>query len=486
MADLFLFSDFIVNTGNALDMSVTFQSLYVGAGATLASSAAGGRAVRSTADSVSVEVVGHLAAQIGVEFAGNFGSINIQVGGSVFGAGIGVDSRTSMALANQGTISARRGINCDLNLDMNNSGTVSGMLDAVFATGDATITNSGLITAPETAIFVNGVAHIVNTGTIMGGVSAQLQDDYLANAGLIVGDVFLGQGNDLFDGTDGRVLGLISMFAGDDTVLGGESGDVIQGGNGRDDLDGAAGDDRFVITDGDGHDVIDGGSGIDTYDARLQTLGAVVNLTTGETRSFGQTDLLTGIERVLGGAGNDRFTGDSADNLLRGGGGNDILTGMDGNDRIFGEAGRNNLYGGNGNDRITGGGGIDVIDGGAGDDRIEGSYDIDQMTGGTGADRFVFGDFDEFLPMSTSGLDKILDFVQGTDLIDLSAIDADQVLAGDQAFAFTGGAITGLAQIGFRTTALYTFVTIGYYAPSAFDIIRLDGVFALTAADFIL
>jgi Ca2+-binding RTX toxin-like protein len=62
---------------------------------------------------------------------------------------------------------------------------------------------------------------------------------------------------------------------------------------------------------------------------------------------------------------------------------------------------------------------------------LVGGRDADRLTGGGGADRFVYAAAAESKGV---GRDWILDLAAG-DVIDLSAIDADSALAGDQAFA---------------------------------------------------
>ncbi|HTV66966.1 MAG TPA: M10 family metallopeptidase C-terminal domain-containing protein, partial [Rhizobiaceae bacterium] len=72
-------------------------------------------------------------------------------------------------------------------------------------------------------------------------------------------------------------------------------------------------------------------------------------------------------------------------------------------------------------------------------DRLTGGLGIDKLTGGTGADRFIFNAVTE--SRSSSGRDTIEDFsrAQG-DKIQLTAIDANTKLAGNQAFTFIGTA----------------------------------------------
>ena len=78
-----------------------------------------------------------------------------------------------------------------------------------------------------------------------------------------------------------------------------------------------------------------------------------------------------------------------------------------GDDIVYAEEGDDTIYGGEGDDQLFGGEGDDTIDGGAGDDVIEGNE---------GEDTFVFA--------SGDGNDKITDFENGTDAIDLSAISS--------------------------------------------------------------
>ena len=124
-----------------------------------------------------------------------------------------------------------------------------------------------------------------------------------------------------------------------------------------------------------------------------------------------------------------QLTGNELDNNLVGRDGADTLDGGDGNDRLRGGSGDDTLEGGDGDDRLTGGSGNDMLEGGAGRDRLRGD---------DGGDTFAFSNLAE---TGTTGAtrDTILDFVQGEDLIDLSALDG--VTGGaDDAFAFIGDA----------------------------------------------
>ncbi|MFN3944118.1 MAG: hypothetical protein ACK4K7_04225 [Allosphingosinicella sp.] len=92
------------------------------------------------------------------------------------------------------------------------------------------------------------------------------------------------------------------------------------------------------------------------------------------------------------------------------------------------------VYSGAGDDLIIGGAGDDRIWGGAGDDVIVGGFGADELRGGAGNDVFVYFEWEE---STADAMDQILDFSAG-DLIDLSAIDADQGTEGEQSFTFIG------------------------------------------------
>ncbi len=102
---------------------------------------------------------------------------------------------------------------------------------------------------------------------------------------------------------------------------------------------------------------------------------------------------------------------------LRAASGNDRIAGLAGDDMLFGFRGDDRLYGGKGDDLLYGGLGRDVMKGGRGDDVFVFSA-LGQSV--RGSERDVIRDFDR----------------RGDDRIDLSEIDADATLAGDQRFRF--------------------------------------------------
>ena len=180
-------------------------------------------------------------------------------------------------------------------------------------------------------------------------------------------------GNDSADGGDGndRVRGDL----GDDTVWGGNGNDLARGDEGNDTVYGGEGDDRARGNDGD--DVVHGDAGNDRADGGI------------------------GNDMVYGGDGDDRVKGDA---------GNDTVSGDAGNDSVNGDLGDDMVYGGSGDDTVKGDAGNDTLDGGEGSD----TYD-----GGLGADVLVFG--------VDGAYDRIKDFEDGVDLIDLTAFGLGSV-----------------------------------------------------------
>ena len=99
--------------------------------------------------------------------------------------------------------------------------------------------------------------------------------------------------------------------------------------------------------------------------------------------------------------------------------------------------GKDTAYTGAANDILRGGGGRDDLNGGAGDDLLIGGGGADLLTGGAGADVFQFNNVASFADKA-GRTDRITDFEAAVDAIDLSAIDPDTMLAGDQSFTFIG------------------------------------------------
>lgn len=162
------------------------------------------------------------------------------------------------------------------------------------------------------------------------------------------------------------------------------------------------------------------------------------------------------------------------------------LTGNGEEDTLRGAAGNDTLIGNGGADTLTGAGGIDTIDGGPGADRITGGAGADILTGGADADLFIYNATGNSTPLV---MDQIMDFQDGIDRIDLSGIDPNPVLSGNQAFSFIGNAaFTAAGQLHFYSNGTDTIVegnTDNNPATVEFAI-KLIGVHNLTAVDFLL
>jgi hypothetical protein len=135
---------------------------------------------------------------------------------------------------------------------------------------------------------------------------------------------------------------------------------------------------------------------------------------------------------------------------------------------------------------ITGTAGNDTLVGTSGPDQIFGQGGRDMLTGGGGADRFVYTAISQSTP-GLVGRDTIVDFnrLEG-DKIDLSGIDANLIMAGDQAFTVVSGDFTGgMGELSIIRWAGYSTVQIDLQGDGIADLmINVYG--AIEASDFIL
>lgn len=312
--------------------------------------------------------------------------------------------------------------------------------------------------------------------------------------------------NDFLAGTSDSDL--INVYAGNDTVYGGAGNDYIfdspgvtgQGTSGADHIYGGSGDDVIVSNlDGAGN-VYDGNDGIDMLNFAPMQYGVYVDLAQGfaQNRATLDTSPVQGIENVHGTLLKDRLYGNYQGNLLAGYGSDDFIRGYGGNDRLEGDDGFDVLFGGTDNDSIYGGNQNDVLYGEAGSDFLSGDAGTDFISGGTGKDYLGGGlgaDTFEFRALAHSGttnatMDVILDFEHLVDDINVSRIDANAALAGNQSFVFKGSqAFSGAGQVRYvyDRTNDDTVVLFNTDADNATEMaIRIDGIMRLSASDFIL
>jgi Ca2+-binding RTX toxin-like protein len=207
---------------------------------------------------------------------------------------------------------------------------------------------------------------------------------------------------------------------GDDQLSGGDGADYLDGGDGNDELAGGA-----------GTDVIAGGPGLDTASYRSSTADVVATLDgIGNDGAPGENDtIVTDVEGLAGGDGNDTLTGNDSDNGLDGGtGGTDLLYGLGGYDHLFGGLGQDVLNGGDGDDWLDGGDDADWLFGGGGGDRLNGRGGGDYLSGGNGPSDFVLYATD------TEQIIASLDGVAGND----GAVGEGDTIAGDVEGIFGG------------------------------------------------
>ncbi len=140
-----------------------------------------------------------------------------------------------------------------------------------------------------------------------------------------------------------------------------------------------------------------------------------------------------------------------------------------------------------GNDVLYGLGGNDLLDGGAQNDVLIGGAGRDTLIGGSGSDQFVF---ETLADSSFSAPDTIADFNRGEDRISLSAIDANVLASGNQAFTFIGtSAFTGSAgQLRYTYSGGDLIVTgdVDGDRHADFSLIVDGGWSSLSSSDFLL
>lgn len=278
-------------------------------------------------------------------------------------------------------------------------------------------------------------------------------------------------GNDVFNLSN---FGDVAFGHGGNDLLHGNAGnDVLWGGAGNDTLFGGGNNDRLLLDQG--NDVMDGGLGIDWLAVGGARAARIDLAVTGRQATGHGQDIIRGIENVGGGSGADALRGNAQGNLLRGQAGNDLLSGRSGADR---------LEGGFGNDILDGGLGRDILLGGGNTDRLIGGAGADVLTGGLGADVFVFRSPADSRAGQT---DLITDFRPGTDRIDLSGIDANIRVAGNQRFDFDASGTLQMAEITVRHAGGQTQVLMDINGDGRADgMIRLAGTLTLSEGDFIL
>ncbi len=362
----------------------------------------------------------------GVDSDGNSFSntVHVTATGTLLGVSDGIEMQgASHRVTNLGDVSGLNDVGVEMignAAGITNHGTIYGYVDGVSVIGlDGRIDNHGTITAELDAIEVTGSgSRIINTGILTGGrhgvefQTTQNQTNILINqgqiiagdpaenairgdwgretvfnSGVIIGNVGLSDGADIYDGRGGSVVGSVFGGAGDDTLTGGDTADTMRGGQDNDLIRGGLGNDSLTGSGGD--DTLNGGAGDDSLHG-----------SSGRNLIYGGL----GNDNLEGGTNSDTIRGGTGDDVILGGDDSDILLGQKGDDVIFGDGGLDIMNGGAGNDTLDGGGRGDLLNGGAGNDLISGSG---------GADTFLFD--------RLAGDDIVTDMKDGDDRIDLTA-----------------------------------------------------------------
>jgi predicted extracellular nuclease len=336
------------------------------------------------------------------------------------------------------------------NLGQGGDDTVSGLA------GDDIFYFGGALTAADNVNGGDGFDTILLQGNYSGGLTLDGSVTEIESISVLAGTntAFGDPGTNLYDydlttHDDNFAAGLqvkinaSALLPGEDFTFDGSAETdakfVVYGGKGKDDLTGGAGNDTFFFAH-DGRfaagDKVEGGGG---YDALFLRGNYTIDFTqAGYAGAFLDLENMT-----LSSASDQRYAR---------GGGTEFDYSIKWDDDLLG-SGRtitinaslltaeeslafNGTDESNGTFKILGGGGNDVLTGGAGADVIIGGLRGDTLTGGAGNDVFRY---DSTADSNSTEADGIQDFNSG-DLIDLSRIDANVLIDGNQAFNFIGNA----------------------------------------------
>ena len=324
-------------------------------------------------------------------------------------------------------------------------------------------------------------------------------------------------------------------------IHGSDIANLIDGGAGSDQMYGLDGDDTYVVDDGGDRvfETVTGGADTVLASITFKLGSGVENVTLTGASSIDATgnslaNVLignAGSNELVGQTGNDALTGNDGNDILNGGEGADAMTGGTGNDTYYvdnagdtvtenagegtdvvkasvswalgvnienltqggsasidatGNGQNNSIHGNIGANVLNGAGGDDALNGGAGADTLIGGVGRDTMTGGADNDLFKFADGD-FGGVTRSTADRIVDFATG-DKVDLSAVDANTLLASDQGFSFIGtGAFSHAAgELRYEQVAGNTYLSGDTNGDGIADfMIKLDGLHTVSGADLI-
>jgi uncharacterized delta-60 repeat protein len=339
------------NSGNnALDGGAGNDSLAGGAGNDSLSGGAGNDTAFFGADNSTINLAAGTASGrtegadslFGIE-AVDAGAGNDSVTGSIGNDTVLGGSGNDSILTGAGNDSVNAGDGNDLIVGGDGAG------DDVYVGG------AGIDTVRYTSA-VTGITVNIGTGTAIG---AEIGSDTLNQIESVIG----GQSGDVITGD--AQANQIDGYTGNDSLVGGAGNDSLTGGIGSDSLVGGAGDDLYLV-DAAGDVIVEvAGAGNDRIWASANyTLAAGVAV---ESLTLtGTATALTGNELA------NTLWGSALADSLAGGAGNDTLSGQAGNDTLNGGAGSDSLVGGVGDDLylVDAAGDVVVEAAGAGNDRL--------------------------------------------------------------------------------------------------------------------
>jgi len=245
-------------------------------------------------------------------------------------------------------------------------------------------------------------------------------------------------------GTGNDLDNCITGNSGKNTLIGGAGNDTLDGGSGADSMVGGIGDDTYVVN-----------YSLDVVTENADEGIDLVQSSTGWT-------LGANVEHLeLTGTANTRGTGNDLDNVITGNSGKNYLAGEEGEDILLGGAGADTLYGGMG---------------------------ADELTGGTGRDVFLYNNSSES-GITEGAWDVITDFTAGFDRLDLSGIDANTGIAGNQSFSSdilgSGDAFSEAGQLRFDSGSGVLYGNTDGDADAEFAI-KFTGIGSMSSSDIVL
>ncbi|MFM2278710.1 MAG: hypothetical protein RLZZ444_941, partial [Pseudomonadota bacterium] len=487
--------------GEFTGTSITNNDLLVDTGAVVvATSNIAGTGIAASGTSQSIEVNGTVFGKLCSLEAANGGS-------NLLGLTLTVGTTGTLSSTIEGMLLTGYGN------AITNAGHIAGgyglLVHANSGATTTTITNSGSIVGHmynPSNDYHAGIVHlgseamvVINTGLIKGysrsynaNASSSGIDD-ITNSGAMIGDILLGDGEDIYDGRLGLVDGVVFGNAGNDLLRGGIGDETMNGGADADELKGNGGND--TLDGGSGADAMAGGAGNDIYfvdnagDSATETTGNGTDIVYASVNWL----LAEHVEHlILNGSGNFSATGNALANEI---------AGNDGNNQIDGGAGADTLAGGSGNDgyvvddlndtvteeedggtdsisasvtwtlgdhvenlvltgdaaingtgndldneiagndagnSLTGLEGSDVLSGGAGNDTLDGGVGTDTMSGGGDDDAYFVDDAGDILiELSGEGTDTVSASISWT----AGANFENLVLSGSGAINGTGNGL---------------------------------------------